>query len=54
MKIWKYASCFVVRVDDLKLFDCAGIQVTSFSIVVDLDPKPIFSFIRVFACSGTR
>jgi len=26
-KIWKYASCFVVRVDDLKLFDCTGIQV---------------------------
>ena len=27
VKIWKYASCFVVRVDDLRLFDCAGIQV---------------------------
>ncbi|KAL6633835.1 hypothetical protein ACP70R_026506 [Stipagrostis hirtigluma subsp. patula] len=26
LKIWKYASCFVVRVDDLKLFDCTGIQ----------------------------
>ncbi|KAJ1280289.1 hypothetical protein BS78_04G220200 [Paspalum vaginatum] len=25
-KIWKYASCFVVRVDDLRLFDCTGIQ----------------------------
>jgi hypothetical protein len=27
MKIWKYASCVVVRVHDLELFDCAGIQV---------------------------
>ncbi|VAI47806.1 unnamed protein product [Triticum turgidum subsp. durum] len=27
LQIWKYASCFVVRVDDLKLFDCTGIQV---------------------------
>uniref|UniRef100_I1P2V0 B box-type domain-containing protein n=1 Tax=Oryza glaberrima TaxID=4538 RepID=I1P2V0_ORYGL len=26
LQIWKYASCFVVRVDDLKLFDCNGIQ----------------------------
>ncbi|KAG2660347.1 protein RGF1 INDUCIBLE TRANSCRIPTION FACTOR 1-like [Panicum virgatum] len=26
LQIWKYASCFVVRVDDLRLFDCAGIQ----------------------------
>ncbi|XP_062217614.1 protein RGF1 INDUCIBLE TRANSCRIPTION FACTOR 1-like [Phragmites australis] len=26
LQIWKYASCFVVRVDDLKLFDCTGIQ----------------------------
>ncbi|GJN21767.1 hypothetical protein PR202_gb09280 [Eleusine coracana subsp. coracana] len=26
LQIWKYASCFVVRVDGLKLFDCAGIQ----------------------------
>ncbi|KAG8071732.1 hypothetical protein GUJ93_ZPchr0006g45269 [Zizania palustris] len=26
LQIWKYASCFVVRVDDLKLFDCIGIQ----------------------------
>ncbi|OEL17737.1 hypothetical protein BAE44_0021244 [Dichanthelium oligosanthes] len=26
LQIWKYASCFVLRVDDLRLFDCAGIQ----------------------------
>ncbi|PWZ25229.1 hypothetical protein Zm00014a_003843 [Zea mays] len=26
LQIWKYASCFVVRIDDLKLFDCTGIQ----------------------------
>ncbi|XP_006648910.1 protein RGF1 INDUCIBLE TRANSCRIPTION FACTOR 1-like isoform X1 [Oryza brachyantha] len=26
LQIWKYASCFVVRVDDLKLFDCTGVQ----------------------------
>ncbi|XP_066332241.1 protein RGF1 INDUCIBLE TRANSCRIPTION FACTOR 1-like [Miscanthus floridulus] len=26
LQIWKYASCFVVRVDDLRLFDCTGIQ----------------------------
>ncbi|EES07500.2 hypothetical protein BDA96_04G312800 [Sorghum bicolor] len=26
LQIWKYASCFVVRVDDLKVFDCTGIQ----------------------------
>ncbi|TKW40760.1 hypothetical protein SEVIR_1G266800v4 [Setaria viridis] len=31
LQIWKYASCFVVRVDDLKLFDCAGIQLHTVS-----------------------